>query len=238
MRLLAEEALSCWEVSSEASRNCYGIMAALFGIFVTSFIIAFSGALMPGPFLTATISETTKRGFYAGPMMIVGHGILELLLVVSLMLGLAPILTDDTVFGAIALSGAIILLWMAFGMFRSLPSLQLLTASSDIRRGGLIRTGILMSIANPYWTIWWATIGLAYIVHSQAFGVVGVILFFIGHILADLVWYSVVSFSVAKGKSFLSVQVYRTVIGVCACFLVVFAVYFGYSGIEKFMVLA
>ncbi|MBT4089670.1 MAG: LysE family transporter, partial [Deltaproteobacteria bacterium] len=132
---------------------------ALFVIFITSFMIAFSGALMPGPFLTATISETSKRGFYAGPLMIVGHGLLELLLVVALMLGLAPILKNDTVFGAIALSGAFILLWMAFGMFRSLPSLQMLTTSEDVRRGGLIATGILMSVANPYWTIWWATIG-------------------------------------------------------------------------------
>ena len=210
---------------------------ALFVILITSFMIAFSGALMPGPFLTATISETSKRGFYAGPLMIVGHGLLELLLVVALMLGLAPILKNDTVFGAIALSGAFILLWMAFGMFRSLPSLQMLTTSEDVRRGGLIATGILMSVANPYWTIWWATIGLGYIVHSQAFGLFGVLLFFIGHILADLVWYSVVSFSVAKGKAFLSDQVYRSIIGVCACFLVFFAIYFGYSGIEKFMLL-
>lgn len=192
---------------------------------------------MPGPFLTATISETSKRGFHAGPLMIVGHGLLELLLVIALMLGLAPVLKNDTVFGTIALSGACILLWMAFGMFRSLPSLQMLTKSVDVRRGGLIATGILMSVANPYWTIWWATIGLGYIIHSLAFGIMGVLLFFVGHILADLVWYSVVSYSVAKGKAFLSVSVYRSIIGVCACFLVVFAVYFGYSGFEKFRVL-
>jgi threonine/homoserine/homoserine lactone efflux protein len=78
-------------------------MTALFGIFLTSFMIAFSGALMPGPFLTATISESSKRGFYAGPLMILGHGILELALVVALIMGLAPLLTSDTVFGIIAL---------------------------------------------------------------------------------------------------------------------------------------
>lgn len=213
------------------------LMAALFGIFITSFIIAFSGALMPGPFLTATISESSKRGFLAGPMMILGHGILELVLVIALILGLGPFLTNDTVFGVIALSGAFILLWMAFGMFRSLPSLQFGTGDDGEKRGSLVTTGILMSLANPYWTIWWATIGLGYIIHSQAFGLPGVLLFFIGHILADLVWYSTVSFSISKGKAFVSIPVYRGIIGVCACFLVVFAVYFGYSGFEKFAVL-
>ncbi|MBU2644122.1 LysE family translocator [bacterium] len=212
-------------------------MTALFGILITSFIIALSGALMPGPFLTATISESARKGFSAGPLMIIGHGILELLLVVALMLGLAPFLKNDTVFGAIAVSGAFILLWMAFGMFRSLPTLQMVTKTEDARRGGLIMTGILMSVANPYWAIWWATIGLGYIVHSQGFGFIGVLLFFVGHILADLVWYSAVSFSISRGKSFLSIPLYRSVIGVCACFLVVMAVYFGYSGFEKFAVI-
>ena len=46
-------------------------IAVLFGIFATSFVIALSGALMPGPVLTVTISESTKRGFWAGPLIIV-----------------------------------------------------------------------------------------------------------------------------------------------------------------------
>jgi len=209
-------------------------MAALFGILITSFIIALSGALMPGPFLTATINESSKRGFFAGPLMILGHGILELVLVIALILGLAPFLKDDTVFGVIAISGAFILLWMAFGMFRSLPSLQLEMTGDNAKRGGLVVTGILMSLANPYWSIWWATIGLGYIIHSQTFGLTGVLMFFIGHIMADLAWYSIVSFSVARGKAFISAFVYRSIIAVCACFLVVFAVYFGYSGFERF----
>ena len=53
-------------------------------IFFSSFMIALSGALMPGPLLTVTISEATRRGTVAGPLMILGHGILELALVLRL----------------------------------------------------------------------------------------------------------------------------------------------------------
>ena len=75
---------------------------------------------------------------------------------------------------------------MAIGMFRSLSSLSL-SLDADAEQGGhLILRGALMSVANPYWTIWWATIGLGYILHCMRFGAWGIFFFFVGHILADL----------------------------------------------------
>jgi threonine/homoserine/homoserine lactone efflux protein len=43
----------------------------------TSFVIALSGAMMPGPLLTVTISESPRRGMLAGPLLVLGHGILD-----------------------------------------------------------------------------------------------------------------------------------------------------------------
>ena len=208
-------------------------MLALLTIFASSFVIALSGAMMPGPLLTATIGESSRRGFMAGPLMIIGHGILELALVIALLLGLAPFLNQDRVFAGIALSGAGILIWMAVGMFRSLPSLSLSFEASQQQRGHLVLSGVLMSIANPYWTIWWATIGLGYILHCMRFGAWGIFFFFAGHILADLAWYALISGAVSKGRRFLNDRLYRGVIGVCAGFLVVFAGYFVYSGVNR-----
>ncbi|PKN05313.1 MAG: lysine transporter LysE [Deltaproteobacteria bacterium HGW-Deltaproteobacteria-9] len=202
-------------------------------IFVSSFVIALSGAMMPGPLLTATISESTRRGFIMGPLLIVGHGILELALVIALLLGLAPYLQQPAVFTATALAGAAILLWMAFGMFRSLPSLRLSWDGEHKRQNHPIVSGVLMSAANPYWIIWWATIGLGYILYSWRFGFWGVAFFFAGHIIADLVWYSVVAAAVSRGRRFLTDRVYRGLIAGCAVFLVLFAGYFAYAGFQK-----
>lgn len=94
-------------------------------------------------------------------------------------------------------------------------------------------SGILMSVANPYWIIWWATIGLGYILYSWKFGFWGIAFFFTGHILADLSWYSLVSAAVAGGRNFLTDRLYRGLIAVCAVFLVVFAGYFVYAGFTK-----
>ena len=69
-------------------------MEKLTAIFISSFIIALSGALMPGPVLTITISESTKRGFIAGPLIVLGHAILEISLLVLLVLGFADLINN------------------------------------------------------------------------------------------------------------------------------------------------
>jgi threonine/homoserine/homoserine lactone efflux protein len=208
-------------------------MWELVTIFFSSFVIALSGAMMPGPLLTATISESSQRGFLAGPLLIVGHGILELLLLAALVLGLAPFLQRDTVFVIVAILGGVILIWMAAGMFRSLPTLSLSMKTEETKRGSLVIDGILFSIANPYWFIWWATIGFGYVLYSWRYGMAGIAFFFTGHILADFVWYSAVSAAVGKGRNLFTDHFYRGLIGSCAVVLILFACYFFFAGVQK-----
>lgn len=205
----------------------------LFTIFASSFVIALSGALMPGPLLTATISESSKRGFWAGPMMIAGHAILELALVIALFLGLAPFFQLPAVFVASALGGAVILVWMAVGMLRALPTLSLSFKPEQRKINHPVLSGILTSLSNPYWMIWWATIGIGYIFYSWQFGLWGIVFFFAGHISADLVWYSFISGAVARGRHLLTDRLYRGLIAVCAVFLMGFAGYFAWAGMDK-----
>jgi threonine/homoserine/homoserine lactone efflux protein len=210
------------------------IPAQLTAIFAASFAVAFSGAMMPGPLLAAAIGEGSRRGFIAGPLLMVGHAALELILVAALLLGLSPYLARDEVFIAVSLLGGAILLWMAAAMFRSLPGLRMPVDGAAGRRGNLIFQGVLMSVSNPYWTIWWATVGLGAIMHSTQIGSAGVAAFYFGHILADFLWYGSVTFAVGKGKRFLSDRFYRGLVGCLAALMAVFAVYFIVSGFKKY----
>ncbi len=194
-------------------------------IFLTSFGIAFSGALMPGPLLSGTISESIRRGPLTGPLFILGHGILELILITALFLGLAPILVQEEVFIFIALAGGGFMIFMAAGMLKGLPGLSLQIDDSIPLKGNLIFLGAALSLANPYWIIWWATIGLGYILSAGKLGLSGVIIFFAGHILADAMWYVFVSVAVSKSRSIMSDRVYRNLIGICAIFLLSYALF-------------
>ena len=62
-------------------------MFAIAAIFGGSFTLALSGVLMPGPLLTVTIAESARRGFWAGPLLMTGHSILELLIVLAIFKG-------------------------------------------------------------------------------------------------------------------------------------------------------
>lgn len=202
-------------------------------IFSSSFLVALSGALMPGPLLTVTISETVHRGSRTGPLMICGHSLLELLLIVGLVAGLAPLINLPQVFVAISLAGGAILCWMGVAMFRSMPTISLAAAESTDRHRNLLLTGAMLSLFNPYWLIWWATIGLGYILQTLQYGATGLAAFFLGHILADFCWYTLVSLGIARGRHLFTDTHYRCLIGGCAGFLLVFSGWFFYSGFNK-----
>jgi len=208
-------------------------MLALLTIFTTSFFVAFSGALMPGPLMTMTLGESARSGPWVGPKMIAGHAVLEIALLFALFFGLAPLFKNENFFIAVAILGGLILIWMAQSMFRSLPTLEIKTEATINKTMNLYLAGILMSLANPYWIIWWATIGLGYVLVSKELGFAGIAFFFVGHILGDLVWYSAISVTVGKGRKFFSNKIYRILVGTCAVFLALFAGWLIWDGVVK-----
>jgi threonine/homoserine/homoserine lactone efflux protein len=205
------------------------------GIALSSFLIAISGAVMPGPVLTVTISESAKRGFMAGPMIVLGHGILELSLMILIIFGFANIVNRSGVIGVVGLAGGVVLIGLSYGMLKNLKNLRLDLTPDEKISGNPVIAGILTSLANPYWTIWWATIGVGYVVIAMKFGVMGILFFFIGHIAADLAWYSGISFLVTRGRKHISDRIYRGIILVCALVLIFFAVTFGIMGLNQLL---
>ncbi len=204
----------------------------LAGVPVTSFMVALSGALMPGPLLTVTVGEASRRGFWAGPLIILGHGLLELALVLLLLAGLGSWLNRPPVLGTVGIVGAGMLSWMGWSLLMASRTSSLTLEGKD--SGGLhpVAAGVLMSLANPYWLLWWVTIGLGYVLFAAQFGFWGVLLFYAGHIVADFAWYTLVSAAVAQGRRFLSDPMYRRFLAGCALFLFGFGGYFGFQGLR------
>jgi len=209
------------------------VAASLFLIFGTAFVVGLSGAIMPGPVLAVTISESARRGFRAGPLLVLGHAVVELPLVVALAWGLSEVLEQSLVAGIIGVVGGLFLLGMSYALLRQA---RRAVSPLEVRSQPLghvhwlIVSGALLSVANPFWLLWWATVGTKLVLWSLAAGTIGVVVFFLGHILSDLGWYSMVSLVISRGKRLMSLRVYRGLLLTCCLFLVGLGVYFVVSG--------
>jgi len=217
-------------VTGQATRN------TLAAIFASSLMVCFSGALMPGPLLTVIISQSAQRGFWQGPLLVLGHAIAELAIVLALTAGLGRLLKRKAVAGLIGLLGGAFLLWMGLDIARSAwwgtVSLNLTSAERSGTQVGPVVAGALVSISNPYWVLWWATVGVSYVALALRQGSLGLASFYVGHILADLSWYSLVAFVITAGRSLLNQPVYRGILLICSFFLITLSIYFIYSGLN------
>jgi len=91
-------------------------MLSLLTIFAGAFVVGLSGAMAPGPVLTVTISETLKRGFKAGPLIVLGHAILEIILLTLISVGMGPFFQHPLVTLIFLSAGGVVLLWMGVRM--------------------------------------------------------------------------------------------------------------------------
>ena len=206
----------------------------LLALLITSFIVGFSGAMMPGPLLAVTIAETPRKGVWTGQILTGGHAIAEIAVVVILSLGLVALADNPIVSRGIAMVGGVMLIFMGIGMIFELFKQHRLDNLKDnhVKKSSrLVLDGIVTSLSNPYWFVWWATTGSAFLVKSIKFGAIGPTVFYIGHIMSDLVWYSLVSFLIWKGRKFVSGPGYKILIGSCALFLIYLGGSFLHDGI-------
>jgi len=204
-------------------------MDSLYAIFITSFLVALSGALMPGPLLTLTVAESVSGRWTTGPLVMVGHGILELMLMVLLVFGFGGLLSQSSTIKVVGLAGGTVLVFMGLLAVQGAGGMKGGTDKGTVKGMGALRlvvSGGVTSIANPYWILWWATVGVGYLALSGRLGIKGTASFFGGHIAADLVWYTLVSVIAASGGKFLGGKAYRGIAVFCGVFLICFGGYF------------
>jgi threonine/homoserine/homoserine lactone efflux protein len=182
---------------------------------------------MPGPLLVAVITGTAATGFWTGEAMVAGHALLELAVVIAVARGLGSLLRRPAVTRAIAAAGGLTLLWLASGMVRDgLAQHVAAGEAASAVAGAPLLVGAVVSASNPYWLLWWATAGASYIALSLSRGVPGLGAFFVGHILSDFLWYSLVAAAVVAGRGVMGPAAYNGVVVAAGLFLAAMAVLF------------
>ncbi len=203
-------------------------MLELIIFILTSFAVGLSGAVVPGPMLTVTVSDSVKKGFLTGPLVVLGHFIAEIILVIFILAGFSWLVGSKEAAIVIGTLGGIMLIYMGYKTSKSTFDFQDVsdTDGSSHKYGSVLK-GVLTSISNPYFFIWWATIGLAFLFKGvELAGLVGLVGFIIGHWSADLGWFSAVSFFSSKGSKIMSETHYNLIMKICGFFLILLGAYF------------
>jgi threonine/homoserine/homoserine lactone efflux protein len=206
-------------------------------IFAVALATGFSGAVVPGSLLAVVVTESVQSGWAAGPIMMIGHGVLELAAVVLLITGLIAFARSPRARGTISLVGGAVLLYLGYAtiVLTGEAGAEALRADQAASAAGggwlrLVALGAVMSMINPYWWLWWATIGVAHIGWAVQRGSIGGGVYFVGHVLADVLWYSAVSIALGTGRAFFSPAVLRALYVACALFLFVLGAVFLVAG--------
>lgn len=190
--------------------------------------ISCSGAMQPGP-VTATAIAMGARNRYAGIFIAIGHGIVEFPLIVVIILGMGKYFEIPKVKIVIGLAGGVFLLLMAIQSLLSLKAK--LDNQSKVIKDKPITAGIILSAGNPYFLIWWATVGLALATQAKEWGIWAFAIFALAHWSVDLIWLQLLTWFSNKGSVLLGPKGMRIVLMICAAALFFFGLFFIYNAL-------
>ena len=200
-------------------------MIEIFDMLLVGFAVGLTGALMPGPMLFATIDSSLKKGWIAGPEVVFGHAILELFIAILIVFGLTSFIGSEAIV-FISVVGGFVLIVFGVMTIRGASDASDALHSDGAIVSNPIAAGFLTSASNPYFWIWWLAAGSALVMRGLEIGLLAVAFFVIGHWIADIGWYSVVSTSFSRGKSLMSSKTYERVLVSCGLFLMAFGACF------------
>jgi threonine/homoserine/homoserine lactone efflux protein len=198
----------------------------LLDFIVTIIILSASGALAPGPLFVVTISHGTKTGIKSGLLFSIAHSVIEFTLVMLLALGLLSVTNEPIVRIVVGIAGgAALIIFGSMQILNSLKESSRVSMSKGTNKN-LFLMGLTLTGLNPYFIVWWLSIGANLILYALEFaGLFGVILMYFCHVWIDYAWLTAVSGFAKKGAKILEQKWYRILLIVFGIILI----YFGLS---------
>ena len=185
-------------------------------VLLASFAVGLTGAVSPGPMSASILGMSHRKPLLSTLGLVAGHGMLEAFIIVGIIYGLRSLPFQT----GIALLGSAVIVVLGVMQFLAEPGKQA-ARESDARAPFV--TGIILTLSNPYWWIWWLTFGAGFLALQPAYAA-----FFVGHISADLVWFGILAFTASRGAAILGER-YRWVVKGSGIAMAAFGILFALS---------
>ena len=188
-------------------------------------VISASGVMAPGPLFSANLFHGMKEGAKGGFKIAVGHTFVELPLIILLGIGVFSLEAFPEFRIIISVLGAITL--FAFAGIQIKATLQTAKTEKKYQKQGAIISGIMFSALNPFFIMWWLTVGFKLISDAMmiwAFS--GIIVLFLLHIWMDFAWLGGTAFFAKKSSKIISNKNYKIISVALSISLVYFGITF------------
>ena len=210
-------------------------------------LVSTSGVLSPGPLFFINILYGSKYGSFVGLKIASGHAIIEFPLIIMLSYGFytfSSLDVSDAIFKVIGIIGGIFILIFSLLQINSVRDKK---SNTTIKSNGISNTksnirnpilaGFIFTLLNPFFLVWWLTIGSKLISDSLInFGIVeGTSLVFFSHIWMDYFWLWFTSFMINKGKSIIKEKVYRIFVFTISVILGIYGFYLLFMSLTTYL---
>jgi len=195
---------------------------------VTVSILSISGALYPGPLFFVTVSHGAKTGTKSGLLFSAAHSLIEFGLVMLLAMGLLSVTNVPEVMLIVGVAGgAALIIFGAIQIRGSMSYNAEETKTEQKTKKNLFLMGLALTGLNPYFIVWWLTVGANLIYISLDFaGLAGVVFMYICHVWVDCAWLTLISGLAKKGSKILRFRWYRILMAIFGAVLIYFGLTF------------
>jgi threonine/homoserine/homoserine lactone efflux protein len=206
------------------------MIVEFFTLLSLGLVVGFSGAIIPGPLLAFTVFDTSRKKKITGPRIILGHAIWESVIILIILLGFGGLITQNIL--AIYILGGVALAAIGISMIRS-KGKEISMEKSKVNSSFI--GGIFYTAFNPTQPLWWATGGLTLLLTGlEMMSIIGVLVVTAGHWLADLIYYSFVSFAVKRNERHI-VPHQKAIAIVLGVFMMLLGTYFLIQSIQQLL---
>lgn len=156
----------------------------------TVILVSVSGVLGPGPLFLASTLCAARIGALSGLQCAIGHTIVEAPLVLGLAVGLSAFLSPTSIRVIGIVGGSVLLVFAAAQFLQAKRGIMIDSSLPSFwqRQPGVV-LGIAFTVLNPFFILWWLTVGSVIISQAlllDAFG--GVALMYVAHVWMDYAW--------------------------------------------------
>jgi threonine/homoserine/homoserine lactone efflux protein len=185
-------------------------------VLLASFAVGLTGAVSPGPMSASILGMSHKRPLLSTVGLVAGHGIVEAFIIIGIIFGLRslPFQTEIALLGCVTI--------VILGVLQFMAEPKKLEARAE-GAGAPFVAGVILTLSNPYWWIWWLTFGAGFLALQPAYAA-----FFVGHISADLVWFGILAFTASRGAMILG-EKYRWVVKGSGAAMAAFGILFAFT---------